>query len=187
MLTVLWPKLTRPAVLIGSMGGSALAIFAWIITCKYVYGTINTTTLASNFSSLAGNVVSLCMGGILSVLISLWKPDNYDFRGTQDSMALFFSLKHLLGSHYIFSSFIKLPSVKIITTSLEDSADADIEKEIPVSPSNDTGAIESEPSITKECNATPNIINHSKVTLAFWGSAIQILILAVVVSTLTSA
>lgn len=85
MLTVLWSKLNKSAVLIGSMGGTALAILAWIITCRYFYGTVNVANLISSYSSLAGNTVSLCTGGIIAVIISLMKPDNYDFTGTRNS------------------------------------------------------------------------------------------------------
>jgi len=84
MLTVLWSKLNKAAVLIGSMGGTALAIMAWIITCRYFYGTVNVANLISSYSSLAGNTVSLCTGGIIAVVISLIKPDNYDFTGTRN-------------------------------------------------------------------------------------------------------
>ena len=51
MLTGLWSPLSKPAVMIGSIGGTALAIMTWLITCRFVYGSINTTNLASNFSS----------------------------------------------------------------------------------------------------------------------------------------
>ena len=85
MLTVLWPKLSLPGVLWGSMGGTGLALIAWLVTCKYYYGAINVTTLSSNYSSLAGSLVSMYGGGLISVVISLIKPDNYDFKGTRSS------------------------------------------------------------------------------------------------------
>lgn len=85
MLTVLWRKVSRTAVVVGSVGGSSLALVAWLVTCRFVYGTINTTNLASNFSSLAGNLVSMYGGGLICVVISLIWPDNYDFKGTRGS------------------------------------------------------------------------------------------------------
>lgn len=85
MLAVLWPKLTIYGVMGGSIGGTSLAIMAWLITCRYFYGVINTTTLSSNYSSLAGSTVSLFGGGLLSVVITLFKPDNYDFKDTRAS------------------------------------------------------------------------------------------------------
>ena len=85
MLTVLWPKVSKTAVLAGSLGGSALALIAWLVTCRFFYGAINVTNLASNYSSLAGNLVSMYGGGLICVVISLIKPDNYDFTGTRNS------------------------------------------------------------------------------------------------------
>ncbi|KAI5121046.1 hypothetical protein M0805_008622 [Coniferiporia weirii] len=83
IFTVLWPKVTNVAVLAGSMGGTALALIAWIVTCRYFYGSVNVELLVANYSSLAGNVTSLCSGGIIAFVISIIKPDNYDFTGTR--------------------------------------------------------------------------------------------------------
>ena len=71
--------------MVGSIGGSALALMSWLITCRFVYGTINTTNLASNFASLSGNLVSMYGGGLICVIISLLWPDDYDFKGTRNS------------------------------------------------------------------------------------------------------
>lgn len=85
ILIVTWRKVNRAGVMIGSMGGSVLAIIAWIITCRFYYGAVNVTNLVSNYSSLAGNLVSLWLGGLLCVVITLIKPDDYDFKGTKNS------------------------------------------------------------------------------------------------------
>lgn len=87
MLVVLWSKLNKPAVLAGSMGGTALAIMAWLLTGRYYYGSVNVDNLISSYSCLAGNMVSLCTGGIIAAVISLIKPDNYDFKGTKNSQS----------------------------------------------------------------------------------------------------
>lgn len=86
MLTVLWSKITNAAVLGGSIGGTVLALLAWLITCRYYYGEINVEFLVASYSSLAGNLTSLCAGGIIAVVITLLKPDSYDFSGTRSSM-----------------------------------------------------------------------------------------------------
>ena len=85
ILTVFWPKLTKTAVFAGSLGGTALALMTWLLTCRYYYGTINVQTLVANYSSLAGNATSIGSGAVISVMISLIKPDNYDFSGTRSS------------------------------------------------------------------------------------------------------
>lgn len=85
MLTVLWPKLSNAAVMGGSIGGTLVAIMAWLIVCRFKYGEINVNNLISNFSSLAGNMTSLYSGGLIALVITLIKPDNYDFKGTRNS------------------------------------------------------------------------------------------------------
>lgn len=89
MLTVLWPKISVAGVMGGSIGGSVLGLMAWIVTCKKVYGPLNTTNLASQYSALAGNVVSITMGAVISVATSLVKPADYDFKGTRNSKPFF--------------------------------------------------------------------------------------------------
>ena len=86
ILSVFWPKLTKTAVFAGSLGGTALALMVWLLTCRYYYGTINIQTLVANYSSLAGNLASSGCGAIISIAVSLMKPDNYDFSGTRSSM-----------------------------------------------------------------------------------------------------
>ena len=85
ILTVLWRKLTNTAVLVGCLGGTGLALISWLVTCRYYYGSLNVTNLVSDYSSLAGSTTSLGSGAIISIVLSLIKPDNYDFTGTRSS------------------------------------------------------------------------------------------------------
>lgn len=85
MLVVLWSKLNKAAILVGPLAGSSLGLMAWLVTCRFYYGSLTTTNLAASYSSLAGSMVSLGMGALLSVFISLAKPDSYDFSGTRGS------------------------------------------------------------------------------------------------------
>ena len=85
MLVVLWPKLTNAAVL-ASSGGTLLALMAWLLTCRYYYGSLSVDLLVANYSSLAGSLTSMGSGAIIAVVVSLFKPDDYDFTGTRASM-----------------------------------------------------------------------------------------------------
>lgn len=85
ILTVLWPKLSNIAVMTACLAGTVFAIIAWLITCRYYYGSLNVTNLVASYSSLAGSTTSLGSGGIIAVVLSLIKPDNYDFTGTRNS------------------------------------------------------------------------------------------------------
>lgn len=85
LLTVLWSKLSAVAAIAGSIGGTSLALIAWILTCRYFYGTVNVTFLVDNYSSLAGSITSICSGALIAFVISMIKPDKYDFTGTRSS------------------------------------------------------------------------------------------------------
>ena len=85
ILTVLWSKLSRVAVIAGCLCGTAFGIMAWLLTCRYVYGELNIQTLVANYSALAGSLASMCFGATISVGLTLVKPDKYDFRGTRSS------------------------------------------------------------------------------------------------------
>lgn len=84
MLVVLWPKLTNAAVLMSS-AGTLLALIAWLVTCRYFYGSITVDLLVASYSSLAGSLTSMGSGAIIAVVVSLIKPDNYDFTSTRSS------------------------------------------------------------------------------------------------------
>lgn len=89
MLTISWPKLSNVAVMGGSIGGTVFAIMSWLIVCRYYYGAINVSNLISNYSSLAGSTTSLYSGGLIAIVLTVIKPDNYDFKGTRSSKHLF--------------------------------------------------------------------------------------------------
>jgi len=82
-LTVTWRKLTKAAVLWGSLVGTIFAMLGWFIGCWKIYGSINITNLALPYNAVTGGLSGYLFSGILTIGISLWKPDNYDFAGTR--------------------------------------------------------------------------------------------------------
>ncbi|KAG2030567.1 hypothetical protein BDR03DRAFT_936625 [Suillus americanus] len=71
ILTVWWSKLTRTGLLCGSIIGAILGMLAWMIGCWKING--------EHFRGLTGFMFS----GLITVFVSLLKPDNYDFEGTR--------------------------------------------------------------------------------------------------------
>ena len=69
----------------GCLGGTALALASWLLTCRYFYGALTVDLLVANYSSLAGSLTSMGSGAIIAVVVSLIKPDDYDFTGTRSS------------------------------------------------------------------------------------------------------
>ncbi|EMD32761.1 hypothetical protein CERSUDRAFT_143319 [Gelatoporia subvermispora B] len=82
-LTVTWSKLTRTAVYSGCIIGAILGMLAWMIGCWKIFGTINVANLAQPYSALCSGLTGLLFSGSITVLVSLAKPDNYDFSGTR--------------------------------------------------------------------------------------------------------
>jgi len=82
-LTVTWSKLTRAAVISGSVFGAVLGMAAWMIGCLKIYGSITITNLALPYSSVCSGLSGLLFSGIITVGVSLINPADYDFRGTR--------------------------------------------------------------------------------------------------------
>ncbi|KAJ2992755.1 hypothetical protein NUW54_g7859 [Trametes sanguinea] len=82
-LTVTWSKLTRAGVFAGSISGAVLGMLAWMIGCWKIYGEINIPNLAEPYSAVCSGLTGLLFSGLITVLVSLAKPANYDFSGTR--------------------------------------------------------------------------------------------------------
>ncbi|KAL5512651.1 hypothetical protein ACEPAG_2917 [Sanghuangporus baumii] len=157
ILTVLWSKLSLIAVLIGSIGGTALAIMAWLVTCRYYYGVINIQTLVASYSSLAGNATSIGGGAIITVALSLMKPDNYDFRGTR-------SIKMIQSIHHDRDA---LPTTQVINVPVEEE-----KKDVATSPSVEYNGVEQE---------EDELPQAADVKRAFWISTTLVMIISILV------
>ncbi|THH28092.1 hypothetical protein EUX98_g6098 [Antrodiella citrinella] len=82
-LTVTWAKLTRAGVFMGSIVGAVMGMLAWMIGCWKIYGEINITNLALPYSAVCSGLTGLLFSGVFTVLVSLAKPDKYDFQDTR--------------------------------------------------------------------------------------------------------
>ncbi|KAF5311547.1 hypothetical protein D9758_017936 [Tetrapyrgos nigripes] len=82
-LTVTWSKLNKEAVLAGPIIGAILGMIAWMIGCWKIYGTINIENLAKPYSALCSGLTGLLLSGVITVGLTLLRPDNYDFKGTR--------------------------------------------------------------------------------------------------------
>ncbi|KAG1761479.1 putative urea transporter [Suillus placidus] len=83
ILTVWWSKLTRAGLLFGSIIGAILGMLAWMIGCWKINGSITIANLALPISAVCSGLTGFMFSGLITVFVSLWKPDNYDFEGTR--------------------------------------------------------------------------------------------------------
>ncbi|KAF9480172.1 solute symporter family transporter [Pholiota conissans] len=81
-LTVTWKKLTSAGIIAGAVIGASLGMLAWMIGCWKIYGAINIPNLAEPYSAVCSGLTGLLFSGIITVVVSLMNPADYDFKGT---------------------------------------------------------------------------------------------------------
>lgn len=69
--------------LVGILSGFALGVITWLVTAKTLYGELTIETTGSNNPLLAGNVVSIGVPTVVTIVWSLISPDDYTFEGTR--------------------------------------------------------------------------------------------------------
>ncbi|PCH38690.1 Na+/solute symporter [Wolfiporia cocos MD-104 SS10] len=84
VLSVLWRKQTRIAVISGSLGGVCIGVICWLVVAKVHYGALTVATTGEIYATLAGNMGSCCSGALISIIVTLIKPDNeFDWSETK--------------------------------------------------------------------------------------------------------
>lgn len=81
--TVCWKGQTRLGAIGGALGGLAAGLIAWLTTAHVYFGELTVTTTGESFSTLAGNMAAVLTGLILTLTISLIKPDDFDWEITR--------------------------------------------------------------------------------------------------------
>lgn len=81
--SLMWKKQSATAAIVAPLGGLVISITAWLVCAKLYSGEITLATTGTDQAMLAGNLGALISGGVISVIISLIKPDNYTFEGTR--------------------------------------------------------------------------------------------------------
>jgi len=78
---LMWKDANAIGAVVGVWGGMILAVITWIaVTAAQHDGEINVDNLGKLEPNLAGNLVAILSSGLIHVLFSLWKPQNYDFK-----------------------------------------------------------------------------------------------------------
>jgi len=77
---LMWKDANAMGAIVGAWGGMVMAIMTWLIYAQAQSGEITVDSLGQLEPNLAGNLVAICSSGIIHVLFSLAKPQNYDFK-----------------------------------------------------------------------------------------------------------
>ncbi|KAJ7181472.1 solute symporter family transporter [Mycena crocata] len=80
---ITWAGQTRAGAICGALGGLLAGLSAWLITAQQCYGEITVVTTGREYPTLAGNLAASGTGLILSVAVSKWKPEKFDWEVTR--------------------------------------------------------------------------------------------------------
>lgn len=81
--TIVWRKQTKAGAISGCLTGLAAGLTAWLATAKVYYGVIDVETTGKSYPTLAGNVAAITTGLIVTLTISMLKPDDFDWELTR--------------------------------------------------------------------------------------------------------
>lgn len=80
---LLWSKANAIGAILGSTIGCVLGIITWLLVARVEYGRVNLDTTGRNAPMLAGNLVSILVGGAVHAVCSLLWPQNYEWDTTK--------------------------------------------------------------------------------------------------------
>ncbi|KAM5537057.1 hypothetical protein V8D89_009203 [Ganoderma adspersum] len=83
-MCVTWSKANKWGCIGGAVAGFCTGVIAWLVTTSALNGgELTVTTTGGDLEMLAGNLASIGVGGIVTVVVSLIWPENFDFETTR--------------------------------------------------------------------------------------------------------
>lgn len=81
--TILWDKQSKAGAISGALCGLAAGLTAWLVTAKVHFGEITIASTGHEYATLAGNLAAVLTGFIVTMIVSLLKPQNFDWEITR--------------------------------------------------------------------------------------------------------
>ncbi|GFP81516.1 urea-proton symporter dur3 [Phtheirospermum japonicum] len=81
---LLWRKANAAGAILGTITGCSLGVTTWLAVTKIEYGRVDLDTTGRNAPMLAGNLVSILVGGGVHGVCSLMWPQDYDWETTRE-------------------------------------------------------------------------------------------------------
>eukprot|EP00271_Cylindrocystis_brebissonii_P005317 TRINITY_DN17306_c0_g2_i1.p1 TRINITY_DN17306_c0_g2~~TRINITY_DN17306_c0_g2_i1.p1 ORF type:complete len:683 (-),score=119.61 TRINITY_DN17306_c0_g2_i1:97-2145(-) len=81
---LLWRKANGPGAILGCFGGMVAGVVTWLSVTAVQYGRVDLTTTGKNAPVLAGNLVSILVGGAIHAFVSLLAPHDYNWSDTRN-------------------------------------------------------------------------------------------------------
>lgn len=82
-LLLLWSKANAVGAILGTVTGCALGVTVWLTVAKVQYGRVDLDSTGRNAPMLAGNLVSILVGGAVHAACSFAWPQHYDWESSR--------------------------------------------------------------------------------------------------------
>lgn len=82
-LLLLWRKANALGAILGAVSGCVLGVTVWLSVAKVQYGRVDLDSTGRNAPMLAGNLVSILVGGAVHAACSLAWPQHYDWESSR--------------------------------------------------------------------------------------------------------
>lgn len=80
---ITWRGQSAAGAITGAIGGLIIGIAAWLATAKVYFGELTIASTGTEYATLAGNLAAIMSGLILTVVVSLIKPQHFDWAITR--------------------------------------------------------------------------------------------------------
>ena len=80
---ITWKGQTKAGALSGAIIGLCAGLVAWLVTAQQYYGSLSVSTTGMEYPTLAGNLAALMTGLIVTVAVSLFKPEPFSWDTTR--------------------------------------------------------------------------------------------------------
>jgi len=80
---ITWKGQTRAGAILGAVVGLCAGLIAWLVTAHQYYGSLSVTTTGMEYPTLAGNLAAVMTGLIVTICVSLAKPEPFDWDQTR--------------------------------------------------------------------------------------------------------
>ena len=80
---ITWAGQSRAGAISGCIAGLLLGLTAWLVTAKQYFGELTVASTGEEYSTLAGNLAAILTGLIVTVAVSLAKPQSFDWSITR--------------------------------------------------------------------------------------------------------
>lgn len=85
---ITWRGQSAAGAISGALGGLAAGLIAWLAVAKVYFGEVTVATTGTEYSTLAGNLAAIMTGLILTTVVSVARPQNFDWEVTRAINAL---------------------------------------------------------------------------------------------------